>query len=51
MDTLCGWAAFTHTRVVLVFDGSQGPGNTGEKSTTGHPVVYTRERETGDMYI
>lgn len=52
MDTLCGWAAFTHTRVVLVFDGYKVPGNTGEKfDYRGIHVVYTRERETGDMYI
>ena len=52
MDTLCGWAAFTHTRVVLVFDGYKVPGNTGEKfDYRGIHVVYTKERETGDMYI
>ena len=52
MDTLCGWAAFTRTQVVLVFDGYKVPGNTGEKfDYRGIHVVYTRERETGDMYI
>lgn len=52
MDTLCGWAAFTHTQVVLVFDGYKVPGNTGEKfDYRGIHVVYTKERETGDMYI
>ena len=52
MDTLCGWAAFTHTRVVLVFDGYKVPGSLGEKlDYRGIHVVYTKERETGDMYI
>ena len=50
MDTLCGWAAFTHTQVVLVFDGYKVPGSLGEKlDYRGIHVVYTRERETGDM--
>lgn len=52
MDTLCGWAAFTHTQVVLVFDGYKVPGSLGEKlDYRGIHVVYTKERETGDMYI
>ena len=52
MDTLCGWAAFTRTQVVLVFDGYKGPGSLGEKlDYRGIHVVYTKERETGDMYI
>ena len=52
MDTLCGWAAFTCTQVVLVFDGYKVPGSLGEKlDYRGIHVVYTKERETGDMYI
>ena len=52
MDTLCGWAAFTHTQVVLVFDGYKVPGSLGEKlDYRGIHVAYTKERETGDMYI
>lgn len=52
IDTLCGWAAFTHTQVVLVFDGYKVPGSLGEKlDYRGIHVVYTKERETGDMYI
>lgn len=52
MDTLCGWAAFTHTQVVLVFDGYKVPGSLGERlDYRGIHVVYTKERETGDMYI
>ena len=52
MDTLCGWAAFTHTQVVLVFDGYKVPGSLGEKlDYRGIHVVYTKERENGDMYI
>ena len=52
MDTLCGWAAFTRTQVVLVFDGYKVHGSLGEKlDYRGIHVVYTKERETGDMYI
>ena len=52
MDTLCGWAAFTRTQVVLVFDGYKVPCSLGEKlDYRGIHVVYTKERETGDMYI
>ena len=52
MDTLCGWAAYTRTQVVLVFDGYKVPGSLGEKlDYRGIHVVYTKERETGDMYI
>lgn len=52
MDTLCGWAAFTRTQVVLVFDGYKVPGSLVEKlDYRGIHVVYTKERETGDMYI
>lgn len=52
MDTLCGWAAFTRTQVVLVFDGYKVPGSLGEKlDYRGIHVAYTKERETGDMYI
>lgn len=52
MDTLCSWAAFTRTQVVLVFDGYKVPGSLGEKlDYRGIHVVYTKERETGDMYI
>ena len=52
MDTLCGWAAFTRTQVVLAFDGYKVPGSLGEKlDYRGIHVVYTKERETGDMYI
>ena len=52
MDTLCGWAAFTRTQVVLVFAGYKVPGSLGEKlDYRGIHVVYTKERETGDMYI
>ena len=52
MDILCGWAAFTRTQVVLVFDGYKVPGSLGEKlDYRGIHVVYTKERETGDMYI
>ncbi|MBQ0037345.1 MAG: TetM/TetW/TetO/TetS family tetracycline resistance ribosomal protection protein [Clostridiales bacterium] len=52
MDILCSWSAFTHHQVVLVFDGYKVPGGTGERfDHRGIHVVYTREHETGDMYI
>ena len=52
MDTLCGWAAFTHTQGGLGVDGYKVPGSLGEKfDYRGIHVVYTKERETGDMYI
>ena len=52
MDALCGWAAFTRAQVVLVIGGYEAPGSLGEKfDYRGIHVVYTKERETGDMYI
>ena len=52
MDILCSWSAFTHSEVVLVFDGYKLPGNPGERFYyKGIHVVYTKEHETGDMYI
>ena len=52
MEMLCAYAAFTHHKVVLVFDGYKVQGSQGEKfDFRGIHVVYTREKETGDMYI
>ena len=52
MEMLCSYAAFTRHKVVLVFDGYKVPGNPGEKfDFRGIHVVYTKEKETGDMYI
>ena len=49
---LSNFASFTRCRVVLVFDGYKVPGNPGEKRDIhGIHVVYTKEHETGDMYI
>ncbi|MGN1001829.1 MAG: NYN domain-containing protein [Oscillospiraceae bacterium] len=52
MDILASYRSFTGSRLVLVFDGYNVPGNQGEKFTRhGVNVVYTRQNETGDMYI
>ena len=52
MQLLCNFAAFTHYEAVLVFDGYKVPQNPGEKfDFHGLHVVYTKEHETGDMYI
>ena len=52
MEMLCSYAAFTHHKVVLVFDGYKVQGSQGEKfDFRGIHVVYTKEKETGDMYI
>ena len=52
LHQLANFAGFTGTEVVLVFDGYKVPGNEGEKfDRHGVHVVYTKERETGDMYI
>ena len=52
MEMLCAYAAFTHHKVVLVFDGYKVQGSQGEKfDFRGIHVVYTKEKETGDMYI
>ena len=52
MEMLCAYAAFTHHQGGLAFDGCQGHRSQGEKCDfRGIHVVYTREKETGDMYI
>ena len=52
MEMLCSYAAFTRNKVVLVFDGYKVQGSQGEKfDFRGIHVVYTKEKETGDMYI
>ena len=46
------YAAFTGSDAVLVFDGYRVPGNPGEEQVRdGLRVVYTKERESGDLYI
>ena len=52
LHQLANFAGFTGTEVVLVFDGYKVPGSEGEKfDKHGIHVVYTKEHETGDMYI
>ena len=52
MEVLCSYAAFTQHKVVLVFDGYKVQGGRGEKfDFRGIHVAYTKEKETGDMYI
>ncbi|MBR3953394.1 MAG: NYN domain-containing protein [Oscillospiraceae bacterium] len=52
MDILANYRGYTKTELVLVFDGYKVKGNYGEKSEYhGIHVAYTKEGETGDMYI
>lgn len=52
MNILCNYSAFTKENVVLVFDAYKVPGNTGEKFDYNNiHIVYTKERELGDVYI
>lgn len=51
-DILCNYAAFTGSEVVLVFDAYMVAGNNGENYNYNNiHIVYTQERETGDVYI
>lgn len=52
MEILCNYSAYTKNNVVLVFDAYKVPGNTGERFDFHNiHVVYTKERELGDIYI
>ena len=52
IDILANYAAYTKYDVVLVFDAYKVPGNHGSREEShGIRIVYTEERETGDMYI
>lgn len=52
MDILANYRGYTKCELVLVFDGYKVKGNYGEKSDYhGIHVAYTKENETGDMYI
>ena len=52
MEILCNYSAYTKNEVVLVFDAYKVPGNTGERFDYHNiHVVYTKERELGDVYI
>ena len=51
-DILCNYAAFTGSEVVLVFDAYMVAGGSGENFNYHNiHIVYTEERETGDVYI
>ena len=52
MDMLSNYCAFKNREVILVFDGYRVKGKSGERFRYHNLfVVYTRENETGDMYI
>ena len=52
MDALADYRAFKDCELVLVFDAYRVQGNQGSRfDRNGVHVVYTKENETGDMYI
>lgn len=52
MEIMCNYSAYTNNHVVLVFDGYKVSGNAGERFDFHNiHVVYTKERELGDVYI
>lgn len=52
MDILSNYAGYKGCRLVLVFDGYKVKGNPGTTTDYHHiHVVYTRQDETGDLYI
>ena len=52
MDILANYRGYTKCELVLVFDGYKVKGNYGEKFDYHEiHVAYTKENETGDMYI
>ena len=52
MDLLSNFAGFKKCYLVLVFDGYKVKGNRGERTRYHNiQVVYTKENESGDMYI
>jgi predicted RNA-binding protein with PIN domain len=52
MDILANYRGYTKCELVLVFDGYKVKGNAGEKFDYHEiHVAYTKENETGDMYI
>lgn len=52
MDLLSNYRGYTNSEIVLVFDGYKVKDNVGEKlDYHGIKVVFTKENETGDMYI
>lgn len=52
MDILSNYCGYKNREVILVFDGYRVKGSRGERFQYHNLyVVYTRENETGDMYI
>ena len=52
IDTLCDYAAYEGTEVILVFDGYKGKATRRtEQDIAGIHVVYTKALETADAYI
>ena len=52
MDYLCNYSAFTKNDVILVFDAYKVSDGRGEKFDYNNiHVVFTKERELGDVYI
>jgi len=52
IEIVSNFSAFKDQETVLIFDGYRVPGNLGEeKERNGILVVYTKERETADLYI
>ena len=52
MDILSNYCGYKQCRLVLVFDGYKVKGNQGSRFDYHHiHVVYTKQDETGDMYI
>ncbi|MBQ9994240.1 MAG: NYN domain-containing protein [Clostridia bacterium] len=51
-DILCNYAAYTRSEVILVFDAYKVAGGKGENYNYNNiHIVYTKERELGDVYI
>ncbi len=52
MDILSNYCAYKNREVILVFDGYRVKGSRGERFPYHNLyVVYTKENETGDMYV
>lgn len=52
MEILCNYAAYTHHNVIVVFDAYRVPGNQTKRFDYHNiHVVFTKERELGDVYI
>ncbi|MBE6752800.1 MAG: GTP-binding protein [Ruminococcaceae bacterium] len=52
MNMLCSYSAYTGINVILVFDAYRVPAGQGERFDFHNiHIVYTKERELGDVYI